>query len=90
VRDALPGLGHAVELRVYRAAGVLHVDWWYDTRRVSTVSAEALVRQFPTSLTELISEAIGEAQAGDDVEGEDEALALIDLSAAFAGDDDEY
>ena len=31
VREAIPGLGHAVELRVYRSAGVLHLDWWYDT-----------------------------------------------------------
>ena len=32
VREALPGLGHAVELRVYRTSGALHLDWWYDTR----------------------------------------------------------
>ena len=34
VREAIPGLGHAVELRVYRSAGVLHLDWWYDSRRL--------------------------------------------------------
>ena len=34
VREAIPGLGHAIELRVFRTAGVLHLDWWYDTRRV--------------------------------------------------------
>ena len=30
VREAIPGLGHAIEFRVFRTAGVLHLDWWYD------------------------------------------------------------
>ena len=34
VRETLPGLGHPIELRAYRSSGLLHLDWWYDTRRV--------------------------------------------------------
>ena len=35
VRETVPGLGHPLELRAYRHGGVMHVDWWYDGRRVS-------------------------------------------------------
>ncbi len=45
VREAIPGLGHAVELRVYRSAGVLHLDWWYDTRRVEPAAAQIACRR---------------------------------------------
>ena len=48
VADAVPGLGHAIEVRVYRHSGVLHLDWWYDTRRVEQKTAESLVRQYPS------------------------------------------
>ncbi|OOK83899.1 phthiocerol synthesis polyketide synthase type I PpsE domain protein [Mycobacterium kansasii] len=34
VRETIPGLGHAIELRAYRSGGSLHLDWWYDTRRI--------------------------------------------------------
>ena len=34
VREMLPGMGHAIELRVYRTSGLLHLDWWFDTRRL--------------------------------------------------------
>ena len=34
VRETIPGLGHAIELRTYRSGGLLHLDWWYDTRRI--------------------------------------------------------
>ena len=34
MRESLPALGHAIELRMYRVYGQLQVDWWYDTRRV--------------------------------------------------------
>ena len=27
-----PGLRHALELRAYRADGLVQLDWWYDTR----------------------------------------------------------
>ena len=42
IRDALPGLGHALELRVYRTSGVLHLDWWYDSRRLGPTDVESL------------------------------------------------
>ena len=59
VRETLPGLGHAIELRVYRHSGVLHIDWWYDRRRVGSDTAEALAERFPTTLIGLIDEAVG-------------------------------
>jgi phthiocerol/phenolphthiocerol synthesis type-I polyketide synthase E len=84
--EAAPGLGHAIELRVYRHSGVLHLDWWYDTRRVEQETAESLMRQYPVMLTDLIHEAIG-ASTGDDGDDEaDETLALVDLSLADMGD----
>jgi phthiocerol/phenolphthiocerol synthesis type-I polyketide synthase E len=49
VREAIPGLGHAVELRVYRSAGVLHLDWWYDTRRLDPALAKSLADEFSTT-----------------------------------------
>ena len=47
VRDKMPGLGHAIELRVYRSTGGLHVDWWYDSRRIQRAKVEALAERFP-------------------------------------------
>ena len=58
VRETIPGLGHAIELRAYRSGGLLHLDWWYDTRRIPAATAEALVRTFPLALSELIQEGI--------------------------------
>ena len=88
VREALPGLGHPIELRVYRYGGVLHVDWWYDHRRVSRSTLEALAEQFPTTLIGLIGEAVSGDQDNDGADTEDEALALVDLSAAVFDDDE--
>jgi phthiocerol/phenolphthiocerol synthesis type-I polyketide synthase D len=84
VREAIPGMGHAVEVRVYRAAGALHVDWWYDTRRLRRGDAEALAQHFPVALIELIREAIGVTDDSD-IDSASEALALVDLSAADTG-----
>ena len=59
VREAIPGLGHAIELRVYRCAGVLHLDWWYDTPPArADRRRNRLPRQFPTALMELTREAL--------------------------------
>jgi len=88
VRDALPGLGHPIELRVYRYGGVLHVDWWYDHRRASRSTIEALAEQFPATLIGLIGEAVEGDQDNDGSDAEDEALALVDLSAAVFDDDE--
>jgi phthiocerol/phenolphthiocerol synthesis type-I polyketide synthase E len=78
VREAIPGLGHAVELRVYRWAGVLHVDWWYDTRRVDQAKVQSLADGFSVALMNLVRGAVAE----DDVESEDDGMALVDLSSA--------
>ena len=84
VRETLPGLGHAIELRVYRHGGVLHIDWWYDRRRVGSDTAEDLAERLLTTLIGLIDEAV----AGDDENDDgDEALALVDLSAAVFDDE---
>jgi phthiocerol/phenolphthiocerol synthesis type-I polyketide synthase E len=78
VREAIPGLGHAVELRVYRSAGVLHLDWWHDTRRVEPATAQALADGFTAALMELTREAV----ADDEADSGDEEMALVDLSSS--------
>ena len=88
VRETLPGLGHPLELRAFRHGGVLHVDWWYDRRRVRGGTVEALAEQFPATLIALIDEAVAGDEDGADSEADDEALALVDLSAAILDDDE--
>lgn len=78
VREVIPGLGHALELRVYRSAGVLHLDWWYDTRRIEAATAQSLADRFTTALMELIHEAIAE----DEMESAGDELTLVDLSSS--------
>ncbi|WP_396884548.1 type I polyketide synthase [Mycobacterium sp. SMC-8] len=76
IRDALPGLGHALELRVYRTGGVLHLDWWYDSRRLGTTDVESFARQYSTALLEVTRDALAEEES--DAAGDE--LALVDLS----------
>jgi hypothetical protein len=52
-----PGLGYALELRVYRTDGLLHLDWWYDTTRFDRYTVEELTEQFPFALFEMTSDA---------------------------------
>jgi len=52
-----PGLGYALELRVYRTNGQLHLDWWYDTSRFDRYTVEELTEQFPFALFEMTSDA---------------------------------
>lgn len=52
-----PGLGYALELRVYRTDGLLHLDWWYDTTRFDRYTVEELTEQFPLALFEMTSDA---------------------------------
>jgi hypothetical protein len=52
-----PGLGYALELRVYRTDGLLHLDWWYDTTRFDQYTVEELTEQFPLALFEMTSDA---------------------------------
>jgi len=88
VRQTLPGLGHPLELRAFRHGGVLHVDWWYDHRRVAGDTVEMLAERFPAALIALIDEAVVGDEDGADDEADDEALALVDLSAAILDDDE--
>lgn len=76
IRDALPGLGHALELRVYRASGVLHLDWWYDSRRLGHTDVESFARQYSAALLAITRDALAEEEA--DSTGDE--LALVDLS----------
>jgi hypothetical protein len=52
-----PGLGYALELRVYRTDGLLHLDWWFDTNRLDCYTIEELTEQFPLALYEMTSDA---------------------------------
>jgi hypothetical protein len=67
---------------------VLHVDWWYDRRRVPGATVEALAEQFPATLIAMIGEAVAGDGATDGSEAEDEALGLVELSAAVFDDDE--
>jgi hypothetical protein len=53
-----PGLGYALELRVYRTDGLLHLDWWYDASRFDRYTVEELTEQFPFALFEMTSDAL--------------------------------
>ena len=53
-----PGLGYALELRVYRTDGLLHVDWWYDASRFDRYTVEELTEQFPFALFDMTSDAV--------------------------------
>ena len=58
VEETPPGLGHALEVRVYRAAGDVHIDWWYDTSRFESYTVEELTEQFSRALIEMTSDAL--------------------------------
>jgi hypothetical protein len=58
VQEAPPGLGHALEVRVYRTGGQVHIDWWYDTSRFEAYTVEELTEQFPLALIEMTSDAL--------------------------------
>ncbi|MGY4651574.1 hypothetical protein [Mycobacterium sp. URHB0021] len=51
------GLGYALELRVYRMDGMVHLDWWYDTGRFDAYTIEEMAEQFPLALFEMTSDA---------------------------------
>lgn len=81
LRDRIPGLGHAIEVRVYRAGGVLHCDWWYDARRLERSSVDALVHHFASNIGDLVADAVAATRAGTEFASVTEELALVDLSA---------
>ena len=62
------------------------MDWWYDSRRVPAAIVDELAAQFPLTLIELLDSALVGDGGVDDTE--DEALALVDLSAAVFDDDE--
>ena len=80
-REMLPGLGHALELRVYRTGGLLHLDWWFDTRRLQRAEVKKLSAQFPMSLADLTREAIAAAEQEGEIAIDTEESVLVDLSA---------
>ena len=55
--ETLPSAGHALEVRIYRVAGLAQMDWWYDTRRLDRSTVEELTEQFPLALIDLTSDA---------------------------------
>jgi hypothetical protein len=57
VHETPPGLGHALEVRVYSSADMLHVDWWYDAARFDSYTVEELSEQFGLALVEMTSDA---------------------------------
>jgi hypothetical protein len=56
-REMLPSLGHALEVRVYRSAECVQMDWWYDSRRLDRSTVEELTEQFPLALIDVTSDA---------------------------------
>ncbi len=76
-REAIPGLGHAIELRIYRSRGELQMDWWHDTRRVDRAAVQALAGAFSAAVVELSTAALTE----DEIDSLGEELVLVDLSS---------
>ncbi|MCZ8379651.1 hypothetical protein O6P37_12315 [Mycobacterium sp. CPCC 205372] len=56
-----PVAGHALELRLYRTAAGIQLEWWYDSSRFDRVTVLELTEQFPFALIELTSEATAAA-----------------------------
>jgi hypothetical protein len=56
IHETPPGLGHALEVRVYSSADLLHVDWWYDNARFDSYTLEELTEQFGLALIEMTSD----------------------------------
>ncbi|MGV0625813.1 type I polyketide synthase [Mycolicibacter minnesotensis] len=79
VREALPGLGHALELRAYRTGGVLHLDWWYDSRRISEALVRSISDGFSTAVMELVRAAVAEHDL-DSAESDAGEMTLVELS----------
>lgn len=77
VREAIPGLGHALELRAYRTGGVLYLDWWHDGRRIEQSVVRAIADGFSAAVMDLVRAALAEEDIAS--EGEDE-MTLVELS----------
>ncbi|MGE2716625.1 type I polyketide synthase [Mycolicibacterium litorale] len=81
LRDKAPGLGHAIELRICRSSSGLHLDWWYDTRRVQSSTVRALAEHLPVTLGELLGEALVSRDADGDMSAVVKDFGLVDLTA---------
>ncbi|WP_109470798.1 type I polyketide synthase [Mycolicibacter sinensis] len=79
VREAIPGLGHALELRAYRTSGVLHLDWWFDSRRIEESVVSSIADGFSTAVMDLVREAIAEDDLAT-TDAEDGEMTLVELS----------
>ncbi|HET9875176.1 MAG TPA: hypothetical protein VFQ37_05350, partial [Mycobacterium sp.] len=77
----IPGLGHPIELRAYRSAGVLHLDWWHDRRRIESATIESLAQKLTTTITTLIQDALTQ----DETDTTHDEPALVDLSSSDTG-----
>lgn len=55
----------ALQLSSHRRNGVMHLDWWYDSRRFDRYTIEELAEQFPLALIELTSEAVAPLHGSD-------------------------
>jgi hypothetical protein len=62
--ETLPGFRYALEVQVSRSAGLLCLDWCYDTRGFERSTVEDLSEQFPLALIEITSEAIPPIHGG--------------------------
>jgi hypothetical protein len=58
VQEAPPGLGHALELRIYRTEDGVHADWWYDASHFEPYTVEELAEQFPLAVYEMTTDAL--------------------------------
>ena len=65
----------ALQLSAHRQDGVLCLDWWYDNRRFDAYSVVERAEQFPLSLIELTSEAVGPLHGHDNSPAADWAFA---------------
>ena len=65
----------ALQLSAHRQDGVLCLEWWYDSRRFDEYSVVELAEQFPLSLIELTSEAVGPLHGHDNSPAADWAFA---------------
>ena len=76
------------ELTTNRLSVYLRCLSGLDAAGVRTISSQALAEQFPATLIALIDEAVAGDEDSNGSEAEDEALALVDLSAAILDDDE--
>lgn len=77
VRETIPGLGHALELRAYRTGGALYLDWWHDSRRIEESVVRAIAEGFSGAVMDLVHAALAEEDLAS--QGEDE-MTLVELS----------